>query len=406
MTHAHRGRFPRSHRHSPAPAGAPGPGTASCRAQAARPTPDERAASPWTQAGATTDASTRLSIRQSFPGEWVVDLLQALANRVDVTSLCRKTVIAYDRPHDAPHRVPCDEVLQMLEDAADLSGDPLIGMHLAEEMEPRSVPVYLARTQRTVREALRQLCRFQHLLWLGLPLIVVERGSSQLLITLPSDLHRESRHLTELFLASLFLEAQRMLGQPLHIEEVRLRHQRRRSPDGVRTSLRRAGPLRSDGGRAVLSRRRLRLPRADLQPKHRRVHRKSGTRAGAAPRASLLSREGPVGHPLGAAVAPELRAPADRLRPRRQLRNDAASSVRGARRLCRGQGVGAARAGCAAVGGSGAEPRRGGGALRIPRRFRVQRRLHALDRPVPRRVPQGNRSRLIPVAGLCTESLS
>ena len=244
MTHTHRSRFPQSHRHPLAPAGAPSPGTASCRAQTARPAPDERAVSPWPQTGATTDAGTRLSIRQSVPGEWVVDLLQALAGRVDVTSLCRKTGIAYDRLHDVPHRVPCDGVLQMLEDAADLSGDPLIAIHLAEEMEPRSVPVYLARTQRTVREALRQLCRFQHLLWLGLPLIVVERGSSQLLITLPSSPRRESRHLTELFLASIFLEAQRMLGQPLHIEEVRLRHR----AAGPRTEYERvfAGPVRFD----------------------------------------------------------------------------------------------------------------------------------------------------------------
>jgi AraC-like DNA-binding protein len=82
------------------------------------------------------------------------------------------------------------------------------------------------------------------MLWLGLPLIALERGSSELLIILPSNPRGESRHLTELFLASLFLDTRRMLGQRLHLEEVRLRH----SAAAPRAEYERvfAGPVRFD----------------------------------------------------------------------------------------------------------------------------------------------------------------
>jgi len=60
-------------------------------------------------------------------------------------------------------RVPLANIFRLWEATEDLSGDRLVGLHAGEAIRVRSEVAYLARSQRTVAEALGQVVRFSHL---------------------------------------------------------------------------------------------------------------------------------------------------------------------------------------------------------------------------------------------------
>jgi AraC-like DNA-binding protein len=163
-------------------------------------------------------------LRSSFRAEWVLDLLEVLASFTDVEPLCLELGFARVELRTAALRVPRDIVFRILDGAAKTSGDRLLGLHLVSKLRARSVLAYLVSCQETVREAIAQLLRYQHLLLGGPALIVVERGSSWMLLQVPDARSDQSRHFTEYFMARLYTEGQHSAGSRARLQEVRFRH--------------------------------------------------------------------------------------------------------------------------------------------------------------------------------------
>ncbi|MDF3932578.1 AraC family transcriptional regulator [Pseudomonas citronellolis] len=91
-------------------------------------------------------------------------------------------------PPSAERRLPHDEVPLFWETVESLSGDPDIGLHLAEAMTARLLDVvgYLLLASRDLGEALQSFLRFQHILSGGLAAQLREEGERVRLIV---DIH-------------------------------------------------------------------------------------------------------------------------------------------------------------------------------------------------------------------------
>ena len=169
---------------------------------------------------------TRLPARTSFAPDRVLDLLSGMEQFLHVDQLCADVGLPYDRLQAPATRVPGELVIRLLERAADVSGDSLLGLHLAAIVHPRSVLTYLTQAQMTLGEAFALFCQFQHLTLPGPSIVIVERGPARMLLAFPSDPSMDCRLLTEFFLARVRLEGGRNVDPPLRPDGVRFRHAR------------------------------------------------------------------------------------------------------------------------------------------------------------------------------------
>ncbi len=165
--------------------------------------------------------TSALSVRRSFPRDWVDDVLKALSWWVPVDQLCRDVGLAFA---EGSSRVPCETVLGAIDRAAAVSGDALLGLHLAERLRPRGVLAYLVRVQQTLREAIAQMARFQHLIFTNPSVVAVgEDGSARLIFFWP-EAGTCTRHLVEFCLAMVHLEGTRSVAPAVRLQEIRFRH--------------------------------------------------------------------------------------------------------------------------------------------------------------------------------------
>ena len=165
-----------------------------------------------------------MSGEQGFAGDWVLDVAAAIAEVADIEGVCSCTGVSWEALRVPPERVANAVVVSMLDHAAARVDDPLLGLHLVERLRPRRALAYFAAAQATLRDALAQVCRFQHLLDAGRSLLLAERGATHELIVFPSHPSMESRHLTELFAASAVLEVGSWIESDGGVDAVRFRH--------------------------------------------------------------------------------------------------------------------------------------------------------------------------------------
>ena len=165
-----------------------------------------------------------MTSEQTFARDWVLDVAGAIAEAADVDEVCSRMGISREALSVPPERVASAVVVSLLEQAAEHAADPLLGLHLAERLRPRGALMYFAEMQSTVRDALAQLSRFQHLLCAGQSITVIPRGTSHELVLFASHPNMENRHLTEYFAASVVLEGGRWLESEGVIDAVCFRH--------------------------------------------------------------------------------------------------------------------------------------------------------------------------------------
>jgi AraC-like DNA-binding protein len=92
---------------------------------------------------------------------------------LDPAAVCRAAGVSGD---GAP--IGLDDLGRVLAHAEAVSGDPLLGLHMAERAQGRGVLSYLARAQRTVGEGLLAFSRFANTTW-GAGVIRVERRGAR-----------------------------------------------------------------------------------------------------------------------------------------------------------------------------------------------------------------------------------
>jgi AraC-like DNA-binding protein len=139
----------------------------------------------------------------SFGAPAVAHLLEALGRLgVRTPAVCREAGISSDALADPRRRVGARQLLTLFAAAERRTGDPLVGLHVAEHVRFGSLPVYLVGTQNTVADALTMQDRMLVLI-LGATAVAVRDagGAAQVVLDVgsPAD---ERRHLTEYCIAS------------------------------------------------------------------------------------------------------------------------------------------------------------------------------------------------------------
>src|SRR5262245_41587464 len=112
----------------------------------------------------------------SLGGALRVMLSELASVGVDPAVACAEPRVAV--PEDDAVPFGLDELTRVLERAEALSGDPLLGLHMAERAHGRGVLSYLARAQRTVGDGLRAFARFAGSAW-GTAAVQLERRGTR-----------------------------------------------------------------------------------------------------------------------------------------------------------------------------------------------------------------------------------
>lgn len=114
------------------------------------------------------------------------------------------------------------ELIRVLERAEALSGDPLLGLHVAERTPVRGVLSYVARSQATVGDGLRAFERFAAGAWGDGEVVRVERRGARAFVHFALD-PRLPRHVVEFLVARTAILLRRSRAGA---EEVWFRHGR------------------------------------------------------------------------------------------------------------------------------------------------------------------------------------
>jgi AraC-like DNA-binding protein len=112
----------------------------------------------------------------SLGGALRVMLAELASVGVDPAVACAEARI--DLPEDDAVPFGIDELTRVLERAEALSGDPLLGLHMAEHAHGRGVLSYLARAQRTVGDGLQAFAHFAGSAW-GIAAVQLERRGTR-----------------------------------------------------------------------------------------------------------------------------------------------------------------------------------------------------------------------------------
>jgi AraC-like DNA-binding protein len=108
-------------------------------------------------------------------GAFRVILSELASVGLDPRAVCAAARVDPRAPDDAAVRLGVDELTRVLERAEAMSGDTLLGLHMAERAQGRGVLSYLARAQRTVGDGLQAFARFAGATWGSGAAVRVER---------------------------------------------------------------------------------------------------------------------------------------------------------------------------------------------------------------------------------------
>jgi AraC-like DNA-binding protein len=161
-----------------------------------------------------------------------IDLVAQLAERgIDVGELCRRARLdpaVLQRPND---RIAGSAVHRLWQVAEQLTGDSLLGLHVAERYRTGAISIlgYVLLNCASAREALDRLARFAALMNDGLRVQGVEEGE-QVVVRLEAVpgmdnfVQQDGRHVIETMAAGIVLTLRRMTGAPFIPTQVAFRH--------------------------------------------------------------------------------------------------------------------------------------------------------------------------------------
>ncbi len=155
----------------------------------------------------------------------VLDLLTALrALGIDIGALCRVVGLRTSMLQDPAASVPASLVVDLFDEAARRSGDPLIGLHAGEQARPRGPLAYLLVSSPRLDQGLLQLERFSRLAVDTLRLRV-KRGLAHVrLVVDPGEPIAESPHAVDYVLRTTVQILRQAAGADFRLSEVHVRH--------------------------------------------------------------------------------------------------------------------------------------------------------------------------------------
>jgi AraC-like DNA-binding protein len=162
----------------------------------------------------------------------VADMLQYLARRGVRTEVAlRAAGIGAGFPASPDDRVPGSRVERLWSFAVDQTGDPLVGLHMAESYNPGALDIlgYVILSCRNVGEALEKFARYARLLNDGMRVELVREGKTAFCrITyvdgMDNYLLRSPQHAIDATWGGLAREMRRLAGTPLGATAVWFRH--------------------------------------------------------------------------------------------------------------------------------------------------------------------------------------
>lgn len=170
-------------------------------------------------------AASRAQPIHSFSARGVHHLLEGLRGLdVDADALCRDAGLTAAKLRDPAYRVATAGLLRLFAGAEARSGDPLIGLHVAERVRYGSLATSLLSSQNTLAEALQTQGRVQALL-LGADAVSVQQrgGWTHVALNAGSPPSRV-RHLAEYCIASSCRLMRWMTLEAARPDEVHFRH--------------------------------------------------------------------------------------------------------------------------------------------------------------------------------------
>lgn len=158
-------------------------------------------------------------------------MLQYLAQRdVDAGAIARACGITLGFPAGTDDRVPGRQVEQLWRLAANATGDPLVGLHMAEAYSPGALDIvgYIVLSCRTVGDVLDRVSRYMRVLNDGMRIEIVREGPiawcrCTSVAGMDNYLDRAPEHAVDAMWAGLARELGRLAARPLLATEVWLR---------------------------------------------------------------------------------------------------------------------------------------------------------------------------------------
>ncbi|MES2521623.1 MAG: AraC family transcriptional regulator [Gemmatimonadota bacterium] len=161
----------------------------------------------------------------------VVDMLQYLEGRgIPTAEATRACAIALGAPAESDARIPGSTVERLWTFAEARTGDPLIGLHMAEAYSPGALDIfgYVVLSCRTIGDVLERLARYARVLNDGLSVTVERHGGVAVcrctfVESMDNYLLRTPRHAIDALWGGLSRELLRMTASPLRASAVHFR---------------------------------------------------------------------------------------------------------------------------------------------------------------------------------------
>jgi AraC-like DNA-binding protein len=137
-------------------------------------------------------------LTKSFAGTWVVEAMER--GGVDLVRLADRLPAAFDQLLHAPDTLSPDDLIELLDTGAAMSGDADFGLHMAGYLELTRIGTYgyLLLNAPTVREFLEIAARYYALIYRGGRLALSTSGSiARFRYTIVKPCRRDPRHLNE-----------------------------------------------------------------------------------------------------------------------------------------------------------------------------------------------------------------
>lgn len=157
---------------------------------------------------------------------WVQSIVQALTLAgLDCPRLFHELHLDYDALDDPEARFPQDGITRLWHRAVELTGDPAIGLRMAQVIRPAAMHVvgYALMSSGTLHEGFARLLRYQRIIAEGAELGMIETGEGCVLsLRIHGDALPPARQAAEGALASLLAFCRWLTDTPIVPRQVRL----------------------------------------------------------------------------------------------------------------------------------------------------------------------------------------
>ena len=172
------------------------------------------------------DHKNKTMSERTTSSSWALAIVQALElGGVDCTSLFTELGMDYAALNDPDARFPQDGMTRLWQRAVALSGNPAIGLNMAQVVRPASFHVvgYALMSSRNLRDGFTRLVRYQRIIGEGADLnFLPQPDGYALTLAIHGDRLPPARQSAEASLAYCLAFCRWMTGKPIRPREIRL----------------------------------------------------------------------------------------------------------------------------------------------------------------------------------------